>query len=287
MFGYLRPDKPYLYMKDDVLYRALYCGVCKSIGKNVGQIARFTLTYDIAFMNAICHNILGKDVKINKEHCITHVIRKTPVAKPDDISLMLADVNVILAYYKLIDDVLDEKKGNLKSAVFKRAYKKASARLKELDGYILAQTKILHDLEKQGSDSIDMVADTSANILKEIARTVLKEKSTEYTDGFFYALGKWIYLIDAIDDYDKDVKKGSFNVFYNAYKKANFEELMLKNYSEITFIFNGVFLQIAENFKNIKTQYNTDLIQNIVTRGIPNTTTQILTKNLKGKNNAK
>ena len=85
MFGYLKPDNPYLYMKDDVLYRALYCGVCKSIGKNSGQLGRFTLTYDIAFMSAICHNILGKDITINKEHCVTHIIRKTPVAKPDEI----------------------------------------------------------------------------------------------------------------------------------------------------------------------------------------------------------
>jgi hypothetical protein len=101
-------------MKDDVLYRALYCGACKSIGKNCGQIGRFTLTYDIAFMNAICHNILGKDVEINKEHCVTHIIRKTSVAKPDEISLCLGDVNVILAYYKLLDDAIDEKKGGFK-----------------------------------------------------------------------------------------------------------------------------------------------------------------------------
>ena len=55
MFGYLVPDKPYLYLKDDTLYKALYCGVCKSIGKVSGQRARFTLTYDIAFLSAIAN----------------------------------------------------------------------------------------------------------------------------------------------------------------------------------------------------------------------------------------
>jgi hypothetical protein len=32
VFGYIRPDEPYLYKKDEVLYNAVYCGLCKSIG---------------------------------------------------------------------------------------------------------------------------------------------------------------------------------------------------------------------------------------------------------------
>ena len=285
MFGYLKPDNPYLYMKDDVLYRALYCGACKSIGKNCGQIGRFTLTYDIAFMNAICHNILGKDVEINKEHCVTHIIRKTPVAKPDEISLCLGDINVILAYYKLLDDAIDENKGGFKSAVFKNAYKKAKKRIPTFDAVLKTQTDILHNLEKNNSDSIDMVADSTATVMVEASKIVLGDKVTEFTNGFFYSLGKWIYLIDALDDYDKDVKKGNFNVFYNAYKMPDFESLIKNNMNDLSFVFNGIFLKIAENFKQIKTYYNTDLINNIVTRGIPATTTKILTKlqNKKGK----
>ena len=283
MFGYLKPDKPYLYMKDDVLYQALYCGVCKSIGKNAGQIARFTLTYDVAFMSAICHNILGVDVKINKEHCITHVIRKTPVAAPDEISLMLADVNVILAYYKLLDDTVDEKKGALKSKIFVNAYKKAKKRMPEFDNIVKTQTANLLALERANSDSIDMVADSTANILVNASRQVLKDKSTEYTDGLFYSIGKWIYLIDALDDYDKDVKKGNFNVFFNAYKETSFENLIKNKGEEISFVFNGIFLKIAENYSQIKTYYNTDLVKNVISRGIPEVTKSVIMKKSKGK----
>ena len=125
MFGYLKPDNPYLYLKDDVLYKALYCGTCKSIGLTCGQIARFTLTYDIAFMSAIAHNVLGVDITINKERCIAHQIKKRPVAQPDEISKTLGAVNVILAYYKVKDDILDENKGGIKSSIIKGGYKKA------------------------------------------------------------------------------------------------------------------------------------------------------------------
>lgn len=283
MFGYLKPDKPYLYMKDDVLYQALYCGVCKSIGKNCGQIARFTLTYDIAFMSAICHNILGVDIEMNKEHCVTHIIRKTPVAKPDEISLTLADINVILAYYKLLDDTVDEKKGALKSKVFKNAYNKAKKRLPDFDSVVKTQTSNLIKLEKENSDSVDMLADSTANILMEASRVVLKDKVTEFTDGLFYSVGKWVYLIDALDDYDKDVKKHNFNVFYNAYKEDSFESLIANKGNEISFVFNGIFLKIAENYKQIKTYYNTDLVQNIITRGIPTITQNVIKKSIQGK----
>ena len=130
-----------------------------------------------------------------------------------------------------------------------------------------------------------MVADSTATVMVEASKIVLGDKVTEFTNGFFYSLGKWIYLIDALDDYDKDVKKGNFNVFYNAYKMPDFESLIKNNMNDLSFVFNGIFLKIAENFKQIKTYYNTDLINNIVTRGIPATTTKILTKlqNKKGK----
>ena len=75
MFGYVRADTPYLYIKDDELYRAMYCGVCKGIGQVCGQCARMGLSYDVTFLSVILHNIAGIDVKIEKSHCLTHCIR--------------------------------------------------------------------------------------------------------------------------------------------------------------------------------------------------------------------
>ncbi len=206
MFGYLSPDKPYLYMKDDTLYKALYCGICKSIGKVCGQRARFTLTYDIAFLSALAHNILGKDVEIKKSRCVAHAIRRRPIAKPDDVSKMLGAVNVILAYYKLKDDVLDESKGNLKSIIFKKGYKKAKKKYPKIDLIVKDCYSNLLKLEKENSESIDIVADCFAVMLKDISSEVFLDKTNENTKQLMYAVGKWIYLIDALDDYDKDIK---------------------------------------------------------------------------------
>ena len=254
MFGYILPDKPYLYLKDETLYNSLYCGICKSLKKQTGQISRFTLSYDMAFMSALAHNIKGVDVKIEKKRCIAHTIKKRPIAKPDNISLAIASINVILAYYKLKDDVIDENKGNFKSAVFKRAYKRAKKQFPTVDESVKTCYENLLQLEKDKVDSIDIVADCFAVMLLEISKVIFEEKSTEYTENLIYAIGKWIYLIDALDDYDKDIKKNNFNVFYNCYKEENYINLIEKHEQELVFVFSSIFVQISENFQKIPLQ---------------------------------
>ena len=281
MFGYLSPDKPYLYMKDDTLYKALYCGICKSIGEVCGQRARFTLTYDVAFLSALAHNILGKDVEIKKSRCVAHMIKRRPIAKPDEISKKLGAINVILAYYKLKDDVLDENKGNFKSALFKKGYKKAKKKYPKIDSIVKNCYSNLLKLEEDKSDSIDIVADCFSIMLQEISCEVFEDKSTENTKQLTYAVGKWIYLIDALDDYDKDIKNNNFNVFYNYYKSGDYSILIKEHYEDIIYIFNSIFMQITDNYKEIKSYFNTDLTSNILLRGIPKKTQSILDKGKK------
>lgn len=282
MFGYILPDKPYLYLKDDTLYNSLYCGICKSLKKETGQLSRFTLSYDMAFMSALAHNIMGVDVTIEKKNCIAHPIKKRPIAKTDEITSTLASLNVILAYYKLKDDVLDENKGNFKSAVFKKAYKKAKKKYPEIDLTVKNCYGDLLKLEKDNSDSIDIVADPFAEMLKKISTLVFKDKASEYTENLVYAIGKWIYLIDALDDYDKDIKNKNFNVFYNSYKCRDYSELISKHEQDIVFVFSTIFVMISENYSKIPMKYNTDLVANIIMRGIPSKTKQIIDK---GKEN--
>lgn len=279
MFGYLRPDYPNLYMKDDTLYRAHYCGLCKSIKKRSGNVARFSLTYDVAFMSHLLHAIKGVDVKIEKKHCITHWIRTTPVAIPDDISLDLADVNLILAHYKCVDDVIDEKKGKIKSLVVKKGYKRAKKRLPEIDEVVKNSYERLRKLESDKSDSVDIVSDCFAEMLKKISALMLKDFSNDTSENIFYLIGKWVYLIDALDDYDKDIKNGTYNVFYESFKSCDYKTLISENSGDLNFIFGSIVYAVNEEVKNLKVRFNKDLIVNVLTRGIPKTTKRILTKN--------
>ncbi len=127
MFGYIQPDIPYLYFKDATLYKALYCGLCKSIGRSCGQTARFGLSYDMTFLSALLHNIKNTDVTIEKQRCAANIFTRRPMALDDGITKTVACLNTLLTYYKLTDDILDEHKGRISRAFFKRGYKKAKA----------------------------------------------------------------------------------------------------------------------------------------------------------------
>ena len=150
MFGYVTVDSPNLYIKDLGLYRALYCGLCKSIGATCGQLARFTLTYDLTFLSALLHNMLGIDIVIEKEHCIIHPIKKNGVQQSDQLTKKIAKLNVILAYHKMIDDKIDSKKGGL-SLIFKKSYTKAKKEEPVFDQIVKEQYDVLRKYEQNSS----------------------------------------------------------------------------------------------------------------------------------------
>ncbi len=277
MFGYLKTDFPNLYVKDTVLYKSAYCGLCKSIGRVCGTKGRFLLNYDLTFLSVFIHNVIGEDFKIEKQRCILHHIIKRPVAVPDGISLRIAALNVILAYYKLSDNVIDEGKGKLKRSFFKKAYKKAKKAEPALDLIVKTNYEKLLVYEKQKSDSIDMASDPFGTMMREIVSELLADKFTEEIGELSYNLGKWIYLIDALDDFDKDKKSGSFNVFVNAYKdipdKATF---IAEKHQDVEVVFGGILSQIYSGAKNVTYNFNHDLTDNILFKGIFEQTKNIM-----------
>ena len=260
MFGYISPDSPYLFIKDETLYKAMYCGMCKSIGKSCGGFSKTALTYDIAFMSALLHNISGCDVKIEKRRCALHLIKRRPMAMPDDISLLLGCVNTVLAYYKLLDDRADGDKKGVFAFMYKRGFKKALKRHPEVEKIIRRGTDNQRTLEKAGCAVIDEACEPTANMMKDISRYCLKDSATEHTDALCYDIGKWIYLADALDDY---------NVLYNAFGEREKAQAVQKNGDEINFLFNSLFADMRMRLANITFNFNHDLTDNIILRGIP------------------
>lgn len=280
MFGYVKPEKPYLYMKDDTLYNALYCGVCKSIGKTCTQSARLSLTYDIAFFSALVHNLANEDVKITKQRCITHWFKRRPMVKRGDrLTDLSASINVELAYYKIKDDILDGNGGKFKLSFFKRSHKKVVRAKPEISKIIERNYQDLFMLEKDKCAILDMVCEPFSNMMKELGEYAVGEKTTESSKRLFYYLGKWIYLIDALDDYDEDVKEGCYNPLYYCYgKKPTVKELFEANGQDLSYIFSEVFASLKGAMQECKFYFNKDLIENVITRGIPSVTLKILKK---------
>lgn len=276
MFGYISPDRPYLFIKDETLYKALYCGVCRSISSECGQLSRTALTYDIAFMSALVHNIRGEDVKIVKRRCPVHPLRSRPMTEKDEITSVLACANTALAYFKLSDDKADKDARGALRFLYNGGYKRVVKKHPRITEIVSEQMRSQAELEKAGCSVIDMACEPTALMMQQLSRYVLGEHATEHTDALMYAIGKWVYLIDALDDYDKDVKKGRYNVLYLNYGEKTLQAAVNKGKNELFFIFDSLFADMRQHLSAIKFHFNHDLTDNIILRGIPLKTRQVM-----------
>ncbi len=277
MFGYVRADTPYLYIKDDVLYRAMYCGVCKGIAEVCGHSARMGLSYDVTFFSVLLHNIAGIDVTIEKSHCLTHCVRSRKMANVDELTRQLGALNTALVYYKYTDDIADGDKGRGKRLWFKKGFRRMKKAYPQIAEIVRKHMAEQEKTEATETDSLDRAADATASMIAEFSDFALGEKATEYTRNLFYAIGKWIYLIDALDDYDKDLKKGAYNPFILAYK-AECKQVLLAGAhgEEVRYAFHALFFDIRENLSHIHFHFNRDLSDNVLLRGLPAMTKKIM-----------
>lgn len=276
MFGYVRYDIPNLFVKDLMLYKALYCGLCKGIGESCGQIARFGLSYDVTFLSALFHNMTGTDVKIEQQNCFEHTIKKRPIAAVDELTRELGALNTILLYFKLNDDIEDGDRGRGKRIWFKNGFLRAERSYPALTEIIASYMKEQFETEKAQTSSVDMASDPTAKMMQKLSRHFLKEGASESSDELFYSLGKWVYLIDALDDYDKDKKKGAYNPFLKEYRAESKKELLERRGEEIGYIFDTLFYSLREGLSGVKFYFNRDLTDNVILRGIPLETMRVM-----------
>lgn len=276
MFGYVRYDMPNLYIKDLMLYKAMYCGLCKGIGEVCGQTARVGLTYDVAFLSVLLHNMTGTDVKVEKQHCFEHALRKRPIAVVDGLTRELGALNTVLAYYKLTDDIEDGEKGRGRRLWFRKGFRRAKKSYPEIVGIVEKYLCGQAAAEQAKTASPDAAADPTANMMRALSVHFLGEKASEATGELFYGLGKWVYLIDALDDYDKDKKKGTYNPFVCTYGKKDKKELMQDCGEDIAFLFDTLFYSLRENLAKISFSFNRDLTDNVILRGIPLETARVM-----------
>ncbi len=286
MYGYVIPDKPNMFMKDYTMYRAFYCGLCKSIGKKCSQLMRFTTNYDMTFLNVLYHSLFNKDIEISNETCILNPIREKSVVKDDELTHDIIDVNNILTHYKCVDDVLDDKSLSKKIAddfLIKKYYKKSARKFKKINEIVSKGYKDLRELEKSNCSSIDRVSHPFASILKGVAKELFLDKYTDEIGEIMYALGKWVYLMDAVDDINEDFEKGKFNLFLVNYDYIDRKKFLLDKHDDIEFALMNCYNTISKNFESIKLEKYEGVLTNILWYGILQSTKDILTRSEKCK----
>ena len=214
MFGYVRPSADRLTEEEQARFTAVYCGLCHTLQRRYGLAARMILNYDLAFL-AILLDESGMCCSCQRR-CMIHPIKKRPCGQPTAALDTAADYSVILTWWQLRDGVADHGFwGGLKyrfaSLFLRRAYRKARAAQPAFDENAKQHLKELSTLEKELCASIDRPADTFAMLLAGASDGVADPVRRRVLQQLFYHLGRWIYLTDAADDLQKDLKCGSYN----------------------------------------------------------------------------
>ena len=269
MFGYVVADKPNMLIKDYYAYRAFYCGICVGLGKRYGQLKRFLTNFDVAFLAAFLHGYKGKEPTFKNSACILSPFEKKPIAKSGPLMEKLCDVTVLLAYYKITDNVNDEGKGKHKALkrILSRSVKKAKKNEPEIFNVINECLADLTALEKQKCKVIDALCEPFAILLGKTAELLCGKDENVY--GLFYNLGRWIYVIDAIDDLEKDFKDGSFNPLLNAYGDYTDKQSFLAAHGEeLTFLVRSAYNKIKYHYSYIPLKKFEGVVTNILWYGL-------------------
>ena len=267
MFGYVIPDKQNMYIKDFNVFQGYYCGLCRALGKTGGPLTRLCTSYDVTFYSVLLHSIAGVEPKIESKVC--HInCKKKPMIEVDDLSLKSADVAVLLTYYNVADDIEDGKKSRLPIKWRLNLRKKAaSKRMPEVDKLLKSEFGRLNKLEKENSDSIDMVADCTAVVMRDMTKLIVD--TDENIDLFTYNLGRLIYLLDAVDDIEEDSKKGRYNVIVNNFGKCdNKEEYLERNKEELGFLLRSTYNRMVESYNKMDIAVGEGVLSNTIYLGL-------------------
>lgn len=270
MFGYILPDKANMLVKDYALYRAFYCGICKNTGRMYGQLARLLTNYDITFIAILLYNIKGYNIEIINRGCLLNPFRRKSSVKESELLKEIINLNLLLSDFKIKDDILDTKsiKKKIVYLLFRRKVNKAAQAMPKIKIILDKARDKQNIIEHNKTESIDRAADTFACMMRDIFNELLQEKFNDNISSMIYQLGRFIYVIDALQDYDKDIKDKSYNPFIYAYPNiSNSTELFNKHNDDIEFILKSACNEISAH-QFLKKDNTYGILNNIINCGL-------------------
>lgn len=220
MFGYLQIHKDELKVKEYEAYKSVYCGLCKQLGKDYCFLTRLILSYDCTFYSIMLMSLKRTCTGFADGRCKFNPLKKCKFAKcRDDALSKAAALSVISAYYKILDDIGDS--GFLRKTacriikpLFHHWQKKAAKRYPQIEKIVSGMMQNQSDVEIDPYVTIDTAAHPTAKMLSELlALEAGDEMQERVLCEFGYHIGRWVYLIDAADDYEKDKERKNFNPF--------------------------------------------------------------------------
>lgn len=261
MFGYVNINKQELKVKEYYKYKAFYCGLCHQLKQNYGRFGQMTLTYDMTFLIIVLTSLYESQVHQKRKRCLAH-----PTVKHDmimnEISDYAADMNIALTYHKFLDDWSDDRSvlGLSGAKLLKGRYKKIEQQYPRQCERIRMCLEELAFLEKNKESNLDQVTRPFGKLMGEL----FVYREDQWKDNLFqlgFYLGKFIYLVDAYDDLEKDIKTANYNPLESMRKSEFFEE-------DIDQILTMMMSECTKAFERLPLVWDVELLRNILYAGV-------------------
>lgn len=261
MFGYVTANKDELKIKDYNKYRSYYCGLCHALKETAGVKGRMTVSYDMTFLAMLLDDLYDCEKEEGESRCVVHPVKKHAFTK-SAASLYAAKMNLLLCYDNLLDDWKDE--NNVAAAVAAAILRSTRKQIaEEYPRQAKAVERYLEQL-RACEEKKDPNLDTAAGFTGEMLAEVFCWKEDEWQRdlrGLGFYLGKFIYLMDAFEDMEKDQKKGTYNPFLLYHGE-------IRNSDQAEKSLNMMAAGAAECFERLPLVENLEILRNILYAGI-------------------
>lgn len=292
MFGYIRPQKSELLVREYEEYRAVYCSLCRQLGKSYGAAARLTLSYDCTFFAMMLLALGAGCTGYESGRCMVNPLKKcTYCVKGDEEFTAASALSVLLTYHKIKDDIRDsgffgKLRGYLALPLAARARRKAANDFPRLEAIVSAAMKRQSEAETGAFTGIDRCAEPTASLLQDVFEWSAGPNQdpngprVRVLRQLGYFLGRWIYLIDAADDLEKDLKTDSFNPFALLLQLngASTAEEIAQARENANQTLNATLSQLLAAFHILDLQHFGPILLNIVSKGLPEIQKELLFK---------
>lgn len=222
MFGYIQIFEPELRIREYQCYRGVYCGLCRRMGKCTGQCSRLTLRYDAAAMVLLRMAARGTRPTFVSKRCFLHPLKKGEVLTPCEETETVACIMAALSYHKCLDDLHDEHGlARLRAAVlypyFAHLRRRARRCMPEIDEIAARGMQAFAKAEREADGSADVPANAFGRLMGDLLSYRTEGEARAILHAVGMSMGRWVYLLDAAEDYQNDVKKGRFNALHALY----------------------------------------------------------------------
>ena len=261
MFGYVNISRKELEDSRQKRFNSVYCGVCRRIREQSGQLSRLGLRYDIAFLSTLLMSLYEPEETSGRNACHLHPITKRPWVDNEFIRYG-ADMNVALAYYKAQDDWQDDQKLSAKAmaGVFGKNMPRIEESYPRQCAAIAGCITELSRLEQENCPSPDETANCFGRLMAELF--VVREDFWSPTlRELGFHLGRFIYLLDAAVDFEKDKKHGKYNP-YLAMGMENADWARWEDYLVLTMA------KCTESYERLPLVQDKDILDNVLYSGV-------------------